>query len=232
MSSATTHRYMTTLLALGYLEQGASRKYSLALALTRLGLSTVSAGSLREHARPYLHELRRQSGYTTAIAALDGLEAVYVEWLPAARRRDSAPVSAPGERLPVHCTAVGKALLASLPRYAQDALLAELRLKRCTPNTITSKIELRAELNAMAEQGSAVDDQELMLGQNAIAAPVRDQTEVVAAICVDAPAARITVEGMIDHLTPHLLVTADRISARLGYRRRDENLSPDGCTHP
>ncbi len=228
MSPATTHRYLTTLLALGYLEQDASRKYGLALALTCLGLSTMSAGSLREHAHPYLHELRCQSSYTTAIATLDGTEAVYVERLSAARRGDNALGPAAGERRPVHSTAVGKALLASLPLYAQDTLIAELTLKRHTPNTITSKTELRAELNAMAEQGVAVDDQELTLGQNAIAAPVRDQTEVVAAICIDAPTARITLEGMIEHLTPYLLVTADRISARLGYRRGDERGEREG----
>ena len=74
----------------------------------------------------------------------------------------------------------------------------------------------------MTGQGVAVDDQEFTLGQNAIAAPVRDQTEVVAAICIDSHAGRFSLEEMVEHLTPHLLVAADRISARLGYRRGDE----------
>ena len=61
MSRSTTHRYVITLVALGYLEQGASRKYRLGLRVTDLGMSALSSTGLREHAQPYLEELRQRT---------------------------------------------------------------------------------------------------------------------------------------------------------------------------
>ncbi len=188
--------------------------------MPRLGMSTMSAGGLREHAHPYLQELRRETNYTTILAVLDGAEAVCIERLPALHRERPAEPD-PGPRAPLYCTATGKVLLASLPPDEQNALIAELALKRHTPNTITSKTELRAELNAMTEQGIAIEDQEHTPGLNAIAAPIRDDSGIAAAIGLTAPTSRIALEAMVDHLTPHLLATADRISARLGHRRAD-----------
>jgi IclR family transcriptional regulator, pca regulon regulatory protein len=221
MAHSTTHRYVSTLAELGYLEQGPRRKYHLTLAVTRLGMSALNATSLREHVHPYLQDLRRQTSYTTAIAVLDRPEILYVERLPSNRRGPSARGPAPGSRLPAYCTAMGKVLLASLPPPEQQALIAELQLKRHGPNTITSKTALRAELKSMAEN-IAVNDQELTPDLHAIAAPVRDESEVVAAICIAAPTSLISLDDMVQHLTPHLRSTADRISARLGYRRADE----------
>jgi DNA-binding IclR family transcriptional regulator len=66
MSRSTTHRYVITLVALGYLEQGASRKYRLGLRVTDLGMSALNATGLREHAHPYLEELRQRTSYTRA----------------------------------------------------------------------------------------------------------------------------------------------------------------------
>jgi IclR family transcriptional regulator, pca regulon regulatory protein len=222
MKPSSTHRYLSTLVALGYLEQDARHRYRLALAVTRLGLSAMSAGSLREHAHPYLQELSRQTSYATAIAILDGPEILYIDWLPSPHRVQN-PIDLPPEaRLPAYCTAMGKMLLASLPPDERDTLVAELKLKRHTPNTITSRTKLRAKLNTVAERGIAVNDQEHTPGQHAIAAPVRDQSEVIAAISLAAPASRTTLKEMVDHLTPHLRSTAYRISARLGHRRVDE----------
>src|ERR1035438_2838762 len=72
MSRSTTHRYVITLVALGYLDQGASRKYRLGLKVTDLGLSAINSTGLREHARPHLEELRQRTSYSTCISVLDG----------------------------------------------------------------------------------------------------------------------------------------------------------------
>jgi IclR family pca regulon transcriptional regulator len=81
MSRGTTHRYVITLVALCYMVQGEKRKYRLGLAVINLGMSALSSTSLREHARPYLEELRGQAGYTVNIAVLDGPEVLYVDRL-------------------------------------------------------------------------------------------------------------------------------------------------------
>ena len=83
--------------------------------------------------------------------------------------------------------------------------------------------KVEEELDEVREEGFAVNDEELAPDLYSIAAPVRNEArDVVAAINVAAPSSMISLEEMVDALTPHLLSTADRISARLGYRRADE----------
>ena len=225
MSRSTTHRYVITLVALGYLEQGASRKYRLGLRVTDLGMSALNSTGLREHAHPYLQELRQRTSYTTSLGVLDGTEVLYVDRMRSFRRgqKDTGLDVHAGSRLPAYCTSMGKLLLANLPESEQSALIAQVQLRKRGPNTITSKKALRSELDEIQAAGFAVDDQELAPGLYAIAAPVRNEArDVVAAINLAAHASMISLEELVDALAPHLHSTADRISARLGYRRDDE----------
>jgi IclR family pca regulon transcriptional regulator len=215
-----------TLLALGYLEQGASRKYRLGLAVTDLGMSALNSTGLREHAHPYLQELRQRSSYTVSLAVLDGTEILYVDRARSFRRGQSSNGGLDletGSRLPAYCTAMGKLLLASLPDSNQRELIASMKLAKHGPNTITAKKALREELEEVLEASFAVDDEELAKNLYSIAAPVRnDSREVVAAVDIAAPSSMISLDELVDALGPHLVSTADRISARLGYRRDDE----------
>jgi IclR family pca regulon transcriptional regulator len=225
MSRSTTHRYVITLVALGYLEQGASRKYRLGLRVADLGLSALNSTGLREHARPYLEELRQRTSYTASLAVLDGTEVLYIDRVRSFRRSQGRTdlEQSPGSRLPAYCTAMGKLLLANLSDSEQREVLASTKPAKRGPNTITSKRALRDELEQVREAGFAVNDEELASELFAIAAPVRDAgREVVAAVGLSAPSAMISLEEMVDALNPHLVSTADRISARLGYRRADE----------
>jgi IclR family pca regulon transcriptional regulator len=225
MSRSTTHRYVITLVALGYLEQGASRKYRLGLRVTDLGMSALNSTGLREHAHPYLEELRQRTSYTTNLGVLDGTDVLYVDRVRSYRRGQSTIDLNlhPGSRLPAYCTAMGKLLLANLPESEQRDLIAAMKLTKRGPNTITSKKALREELDEVLAAGFAVNDQELAAGLYSIAAPVRNEArEVVAAVNLSAHSSMISLEEMVDALGPHLVSTADRISARLGYRRDDE----------
>jgi IclR family transcriptional regulator, pca regulon regulatory protein len=225
MRRSTTHRYVTTLVALGYLKQGAARKYRLGLRVTDLGMSALNATELREKAHPYLEELRQRTSYTVSLAVLDGPEIVYVD-LALSLRREQSKIDLglqPGSRLPAHCTAMGKLLLANLPEEEQRELLASMKLTKCGPNTITSKKALRDELDEIREESFAVNDEELAPALHSIAAPVRNEArEVVAAVNLSADTSMISLADLVDALGPHLVSTADRISARLGYRRDDE----------
>lgn len=225
MSRSTTHRYVTTLLALGYLRQGARRKYRLGLRVTALGMSALNETSLREHAHADLAELAHRSGYATSIAVLEDEEIVYVDRVQGFRRRQRIPgpdVGA-GSRLPAHGTALGKVLLAHLPENERRRVLSHAGLERVGPNTIVTKSELRDELAQILEEGLAVEDEELVGGRIAIAAPVFDETgEITAAIDLTAITPGIAVEELAGALGPHLISTADRISSRLGNRRESE----------
>jgi IclR family pca regulon transcriptional regulator len=125
--------------------------------------------------------------------------------------------------MPAYCTAMGKVLLAHLPDEVQRELIAQLKLERNSPSTITSRQALRAELERIREDGYAVNEQELRPGLQAIAVPVRDESrEVVAAVGIAASPEAISIAELTDALGPHLISTAARISSRLGYRRDDE----------
>jgi len=225
MSRSSTHRYAITLLALGYLEQDKDRKYRLGLRVTALGMSALNATGLGEHAHPILEELCRQTGLSTSVAVLDGSEVVYVDrvrgWRPGQNRLDRGLGA--GSRLPGDCTALGKILLAHIPERERRKLLSHTPLKRTGPNTIMSESQLRTELEQAREEGFAIENQEYASELIAIAAPVRNATgEIVAAIDISTDTLMMRVEELANALRPHLLVAADRVSARLGYRRGNE----------
>jgi IclR family pca regulon transcriptional regulator len=227
MSRSTTHRYVITLTRLGYLQQGLKRKYHLALRVTDLGISAMNGMSLYEHAHPYLEELRSRTGFTVSATVLDGLELLLIDRLRGGRRGQQLIDLGltRGSRLPLHCTAAGKLLLANLPEQDQRERIAELQLSKRAPNTIKSKTALRQELRRVREESLAVADEELAPGLYAIAAPVRTTgNEVIAAAAMTAHSSMISLDELVDALGPHLISTADRISARLGYRRDDERV--------
>jgi IclR family pca regulon transcriptional regulator len=214
---------MSTLVLLGFLEKVADRKYRLGLRVSDLGMSALNGTGLKEHARPYLEELRRLVSFSVSLAVLDGPEVVLVDRLSSQRRRGDGfgRDLHPGSRLPAYCTALGKVLLAGLDDPAE--VLSGMKLKKQGPNTIVSKNGLRVELDRVREEKLAINDEELVKGRCAIAAPVRNSSrEVVAAVGIAADTSTISVGTMVDALAPHLFSTAARVSARLGYRRGDE----------
>lgn len=214
MSRSTTHRYVITLVALGYLEQGASRKYRLGLRGTDLGMAALDATGLREHAHVALEELRSQTGYTASLAVLDKTEIVYVDRLRSFRQGQGEIDDglSPGSRLPAYCTALGKLLLAHLPEKELHELIAEMKLTKHGPNTITSKKKLLAELDLIREANLAVNDQELAADLNAVAAPLRDDSgQVIAAISLAAHSSAVSLEEMIEVLGPQLIATAESL---------------------
>lgn len=219
MSRSTTHRYAITLVALGYLEQGASRKYSLGQRVTDLGMAALNSLGLREPARPYLQELRQRSSYTVSLSVLQGAEILYVDRLKGYDRgagRMTLDVAV-GSRLPAHATAMGKLLLAHLPAAEQAEALRDLKLGRYGPNTIRSKKQLHNELEVIRERQIATNDEESAAELVGIAAPVHNEAdEVVAAISLSVRLITASLGELVDRLAPHLITTADRISARLG----------------
>ncbi len=222
MSRSTTHRYVITLLALGYLEQGASRKYRLGLDVTRLGMAALGAMPLHEFARPHLEELRERCPYTTHLGVLDGEEVVLVERVHGVRRGRHAieRTLGAGSRLPLHATAIGKLLLAHLRPHEQRELLASMELTPYGPRTITDRRRLREELERIRERGLATASEEITAHLHALAAPVRDETgEVVAGLNLLASDSTIALPELVEQAGPQLCATAERISERLGYRR-------------
>jgi DNA-binding IclR family transcriptional regulator len=127
--------------------------------------------------------------------------------------------AAVGGRAPLHCTAVGKVLLAFQPPEYVKQIVGN-GLKSYTAKTITRRDELLAILQEVAGREYAIDDEESEPGLRAIAAPVRNHTgSVIAAVGVAAPVQRMTKKVMQD-CVPDVIATAAAVSSRLGYERR------------
>ena len=218
MSRSTTHRYASTLVALGYLEQDHARRYRLAPRVADMGMSVLDSMVLRGKAREPLRELREQTGRTASLAVLDGTQIRYVDRRRGWRRGQHAvdlDLGA-GAHLPAQCTAMGKVLLANLPDREREQLIGELELIKRGPKSITSKKALRAELQQVREDGIALGDEELAAGVRTIAVPVHGPDgDVLAAVGVPVPADDYTLDDLRKSLGPAVLGAAKRISAAL-----------------
>jgi IclR family pca regulon transcriptional regulator len=219
LGRSTTHRYATTLVTLGYLEQGPSRKYRLSSRVSDFGLSLLDSMVVRRLAREHLRELRARTGRTVGLAILDDNEVSYIDRWQGSRRGQYAIDLGVGlgSRLPIYCSAAGKALLAHLPAAEQRELLAKLRLTRRTGKTITTKSGLRAELESIAAgDGLAIEDEELLIGRRALAAAVLDeQGRPLAAVELAVPESAYTREQLVEQFAPMVLATTARITQAL-----------------
>lgn len=212
---STAHRYAATLHALGYLEQDKHRKYRLgrlALEPGMVAIATVRASM--PAAIDALSELRDRSGHTAGMGVLDGGRAIYIHRLPAHRagQHEADLGLGVGASLPLHCTALGKALLASLDEQERSQLIEGLTLARQGPRAITSRRRLTAELRAVADQGVALSDEELApdVRSIAVALPASAPRPPIA-IDVTVPASAYTAERLIEELGPLVGDAARRI---------------------
>jgi IclR family transcriptional regulator, pca regulon regulatory protein len=218
LGRSTTHRYATTLVTLGYLEQGPSRKYRLSSRVSDFGLSLLDSMVVRRVAREHLRELRARTGRTASLGVLGGAEVTYIDRWQGSRQGQYAVDAGIGlgTRLPIHCTASGKALLAHLPEAEQRSLIAQLRLNKRAPKTITTKTALRTELDRILAEGVAVEDEELLAGRRAVAAVVQDKDgRAIAAVELAAPGSAYTSAELRTQLAPKVVATAERIAAAL-----------------
>src|SRR5919201_594126 len=149
LSRSTTHRYVATLAALGYLQQDAeTKKYRLGPRVLDLGFSAINSMELRHVSAPHLRELSEAAGHTVNMAVLDGGEIVYIERCRSSHGgRPAIDLNLHvGSRLPAYCTSMGKVLLAFLPAAELRTTLDTMELARRGPNTITAKRALLKEL--------------------------------------------------------------------------------------
>ena len=213
---STIHRILDTLKHWGYVEQGSNnQKYQLGLKLLELGMAKLHQIDLVKEAHPFLKELVNKCNETVHLGVLEEEEVLYL-----AKEESSQIIrmcSYVGKRAPVHCTALGKVLLAYLPEGEKKKILGKRELPRLTEKTITDKEELEKELNKVKKQGFALDREENEKDVRCIAAPIRNyQGKVIAAISISSPSFRID-KNVQNNLKKVLIETSEKISKRLGY---------------
>ncbi len=232
LANPTAHRFMATLKRLGYVEQpGPGSKYQLAPHAGDVGMAAVDALPVRRHSLEVLEGLCERTGYTVCLGVLDGGEVLYVDRVranrPGQHEVDLGVLGVRvGWRLPAHCCAMGKLLLAYLPEPDRRERVGCLELTRRGPNTITSGRRLVEDFQRIRAGSLAVSDGELAEGVLSIAAPVRDAPDaVIAALGVEAHVSMSSLEDFAGEVAPSLSLAADRLSLGLGCDLAEEHRS-------
>jgi DNA-binding IclR family transcriptional regulator len=212
---ATASRLLGTLADHALVERNpATDKYRLGFGLVRLS-AVVNAGlDLGRQARPVLERLAEDTNETVNVAILDTDRVVNIDQITAPHL--VVNVNWVGKSTPLHCSSNGKVLLAFLPERERVRLLRG-RLERLTPNTIVDPDVLEAQLVEATIRGFAYTVEELEVGLNAVAAPIRDRRgAVVAAVSVSGPAYRLP-RSRIDEFGQRARRAGEEISRRLGF---------------
>jgi DNA-binding IclR family transcriptional regulator len=215
LAKSTVHRLAATLAAAGFLEQNADTgRYRLGMALFELGALVRRRMDVANEGRPKLRELLEKTGETVQLGIVDHLSVLYVYEMESPHAIRMA--AAVGGRAPLHCTAVGKVLLAYQPAEFVNRLL-ETGLTAYTPKTAIRRDAVLAMLSEVRAREHAIDDEESESGLRAIAAPVRNHNgAVVAALGLAAPVQRMNKKVM-QTWVPTVIATANAVSSRLGY---------------
>ncbi len=215
LPKSTVSELLASLAAQGMVERTPRGRYRLGWRLFELNHVLLESKPLVREARRAMQELVERHGESSHLMVLDRHQAVIVEKVQATLATQIL-MSRVGLRLPAHCSACGKLLLAFRPWDEVLQVFDNVELVSFTPATITRLEALAAELQAVRHDGVAFDHEEIVPGLSCVAAPVRDETgEPVAGISLSVPTYRF-VGGESDYVRM-IAHTAYRISCRLGY---------------
>jgi len=213
VDKSSASRLVHTLVSYGYAEQvPGTRRFRLGPQVVRLSRSLLTRMPLREEAKPFLRQLVDRTGECAHLAILAQGQALYIDQVesPATLRVTTGV----GTLAPLHCTALGKCLLA----FTDDVPLPS-ELPAFTPRTITDPETLRLHLEQTRRQGYAVDDEEYDYGVRCVAAPVYDfRGKVIGAIGISGPAGRMS----LDHLPEYARIVMEAskgLSDRMSFKR-------------
>ena len=210
-------RLLVTLASRNYIEQNKhTENYRLGLKNLQLGQTVINQMGLHRQSKPVLESIVRECNETCYVGILRGPHTVYLDAVESGHPVRVVPRV--GVMLPAHCTAAGKVLLAAASVEEQQANppVTELR-KNASPIT-TNGHALKKQMEKIAAQGYAVEDEELDEGVKGVAAPIRDYTRnIVGAVSITGPTMRFSEARMHDELIPLVQRSAEEISLRLGY---------------
>lgn len=218
LPKSTVHRILRSLTEHGFARAASDGRYLPGPRILSIAGQILSTFDYTLQLGPALRGLQTRTGFTVHFAVLTGLEAVYVEKL----ENEDKPyrmASRVGMRLRLHCTGIGKAILAALPPEEAERLLAEAGMEARTPNTITSAEAMSAELERVRGRGFAIDDEENEEGTRCVAAAVLDHRgRVFGGISVSTLAFLMPHQDA-ERLGPTVLEAAAAMSEALGAPR-------------
>ncbi|TGE31519.1 IclR family transcriptional regulator [Desulfosporosinus sp. Sb-LF] len=216
LHKSTVHRILQTLCYRGYVEKDReNERYQLGIKIVELGIRFFNDLEIRKVAAPVLNDLAKLLNEVVHLVLPDDGEIVYID------KAESSHVvsmhSKVGRRAPMHCTAVGKALLSTLPEEEVRHILETKGMTRYTPHTIVDPDALLMELGTIKESKISVETEENEIGIICLGTPVFDYSgRAIGAISVSGPASRIEEKG-IERIGQEMKKSGEEISGKLGF---------------
>lgn len=212
-------RLLATLESRNYIEQNkVTENYRLGLKTLELGQTFIKQMGLLRQSRPVLEALVKECNETTYVAILKEAHIVYLDVVETDLTVRVVPRV--GARLPAYCTAAGKVQIAYMTDEELESYLPTKEMKRFTPKTLVDREELKKHLKVIAEQGYAIDDEEMDVGVKCVGAPIRDYTRrIIGAVSISGPSMRFTDERLQKELIPLVIRSGEEISHKLGYHK-------------
>jgi IclR family transcriptional regulator, KDG regulon repressor len=219
INKSSVYRILSTLVQYGYIEQDSETgRYKLGYKFLEVSSKLLESIDLRSEARPFLQELENVTNEVIHLVVYDQGEVVYIEKLEG--NETLRMHSKVGKRAPMHCTSVGKAILAYLPSNVVVDILDRKGMPMHTDKTITNKDDFLQELIQVRKKGYALDLEENEYGITCIAVPIFDHLgKVAAAISISGPTMRMTDKRLVE-LQTHMIHIGKQISKRLGFESR------------
>lgn len=196
LPKTTAFRLLATLAARRLVERDEqTQTYRLGMLSLVIGARAMGDLDLRRSARPHLEQLVADTGETVHLSILSGDKALCIDKLDASRSMRMA--SFVGFLDPLHCSGVGKALLAFQDEPTRRQLLDRMQYEPHTARTITDRAGLATQIDEIRARGHAIDDEEIEDGLRCVAAPIRDHSgRVIAAVSISGPTTRVTEESL------------------------------------
>ena len=227
IAMASAHRLLATLCQGGVVDQDpVTRRYRLAQKMLWVGAGVLRHSSLYRASFLVMQELAKQVDGTVHLGVWDNGAVLFMYSVGYPSKMQI--LSDVGDRRPLNVTATGKVMLAYRPVDEAQKIMA--RAKSLTEKTITTFPRMKTELERIRKLGYAMNDEEMVVGIRAIAAPIRNQRgEVIAGVSIAGSTDQLTGKKL-DRWATLLRVAADRVSRQLGFRLGSfEQAAPDGA---
>jgi DNA-binding IclR family transcriptional regulator len=232
LPKSSVHCLLRTLDETGYVyKDGPSGKYRVSLSICDLARQALQGISLRDQAKQFLRNLAERTGMTVHMAILEQGSCVLIEKV--------APPGVPrtatwiGKQFALHCTAVGKALLAYLPESDAERLISDQGLIRYNDNTVCSIRQLKQELQMIRVRGYSLDDEEEEIGVRCLGAPIFNaNNEAIAALSIVGEASQIAGDN-VSRLHKDVVEAANRVSDQVRSTQLELGIAlPERMEHP
>lgn len=215
LAASTAHRLLTTLQDQRYVQYDRdTNHWQIGIQAFVTGNGFLSSRDLVSVARPIMRRMMEESGETVNLAISEGDDVIYMAQVES--REMMRVYSKPGNRVPLHCSGVGKAIMMLMPDKDVDRILLAKGLPKLTERTITNPAKLKEELALSRGRAFATDDEEHAIGLRCVASVIYDEySEPMAALSVSGPAARISAERLMQ-LGETVRSYAAEVTAALG----------------